>query len=210
VIRHSKKGKSAVKVERLGGSEGDVSEVVEIPREQLYRVGDTGMMRLLPRVRCDYIPIEHFRTELKEDVILFASQYKCYHEMVERVVKVRTCQIPSDQTQECGRPRERYEKVQKDDMTKALRVWMGAGDFAEEDQVSDESGEEVSDESGDEESDGYDIDLRVERDESDSESDSEQEHSSLNMSQTSGKRQQLSGGTGRIETRASKRQCSGK
>ncbi len=129
VVKGSDATGSRVKIERVHRKDGgNVAQSLEIPREQLYDAGETGMLRLLGRVRCAYIRIDELRTKLTNEDIYYASQFPGYHEMLQRLAEVRTGKRKADELGEQAEPRERYGKVQKNDIIEVLRCVLTQAD----------------------------------------------------------------------------------
>ncbi len=105
-----------VVVQRLrGDGEGDgaLRQTIELDRTHVCDAGETGMCRLLSKVRYAYIPVEHLKTRLWNAGVSYASQYECYRDLVRKVVRVRTGMVKV--TGEAAKPREGYDDYEIDD-----------------------------------------------------------------------------------------------
>jgi hypothetical protein len=107
---------------------------LQVSFDHVYTVAETGMLRLLPRIRSDYIPIKHLQTALLHDEVAYALLHDTYHDLVRHIVRVRSPSTNSGQCQtnrniqpsqsleifETGKPRHGYGPAGKDDVCEAL------------------------------------------------------------------------------------------
>jgi hypothetical protein len=104
---------------KLVRSSSEENDIIEIPRENVFSVAETGMMRLLERVRWDYIPLGHLRTELREAEIRFASGFECYKQLICQTIQRRS--KSSLEPSFADHPREGYDDpVARDDPLQVL------------------------------------------------------------------------------------------
>jgi hypothetical protein len=106
-----------VQVERIRTGEVGASETLEFDVEQLHDAGRTGMMRLVPMVRCVFIRIDELRTELRNAQVGYAAQYAEYRELVKRVVEVRTLLRRPEELGRQALCREDYGAIKIEDAT---------------------------------------------------------------------------------------------
>jgi hypothetical protein len=105
---------SFVQVSRLSAP----AETTSVQRAQVHDAGETAMMRLIPHVRCAFIPIDELRTGMSNEQIRYASQFECYRAMVKNRVDVRGGTSRYRGTQ--NTPRIHGVKAQEDNLQESL------------------------------------------------------------------------------------------
>jgi hypothetical protein len=93
---------------------------IKVELGHVYDPAETAMMRLLPHVRCGFLPIKDLRTTLNEESIIFASKISCYRHMVKTMVElaVGTRSLSSLGVQ--GTPRSKSKQFDAQDNIDAL------------------------------------------------------------------------------------------
>jgi hypothetical protein len=92
-------------LEQTGKGSAAVVNNVELESEDVYDAASTGMMRLLPHVRCAFITPQQLRTQLSNDDIFFESKFDCYRDMVKCVAEVTVGKCNGSNLGERGKPR---------------------------------------------------------------------------------------------------------
>jgi hypothetical protein len=76
-----------VEMQNCGGSKADVRNVV-LAIQDVYDAAATGMMRLLPHVRCAFITPQELRTQLSNEEVVFASKFEGFRDIIKHVAEI--------------------------------------------------------------------------------------------------------------------------
>jgi hypothetical protein len=89
-----------------------VKECATISREHVCGPDETGLIRLLTKIRTAYIPMEHLRTRLSPEQHAYASRHACFQQLVQEVVSLRTGKLRLKAVGGRGVPRTAYAPLQ--------------------------------------------------------------------------------------------------
>jgi hypothetical protein len=111
---------------------------LEVAREQLYDVGETGMLRLLPHVRCAFLCMDQFEKEMSCEQIRYASRFACFYEMLRCAFEVQSGRRDLGSIGSRGMcRRDSFGFFRKDDITETwMRVLNYCRDLNRNDSVS--------------------------------------------------------------------------
>ncbi len=98
------------------------TEEIEVDCSHVYSAAETGLMRLLAKVRTPYVDIEGMQRKLTPAKYEYARGFQCFKDMVNEVIQVRTGKIPVQAVcAERREPREGYTPFKVCDASSLLR-----------------------------------------------------------------------------------------